>query len=181
MFFAVIIITMNIIHRISKVGLVAIIASVLSTVEAGPKKGKEKPDKPHPEKKIDREKVKERLKAAFDKRKKRRGDAKKKGSDIRSKGRAWGKLVRNDEKIKELKKDFEKASEKIKLGFDKSKWKDSTDEQKEALREKMRAARKEWEVLAKKHREEVRKRMIEIRKEFANKRDKVIDGNKPGE
>ena len=45
----------------------------------------------------------------------------------------------------------------------------------------MRAARKEWEVLAKKHREEVRKRMIEIRKEFANKRDKVIDGNKPGE
>ena len=57
------------------------------------------PDKPRPEKKIDKEKVKERLKAAFDKRKKRRGDAKKKGSDIRSKGRAWGKLVRNDEKI----------------------------------------------------------------------------------
>ena len=66
-------------------------------------------------------------------------------------------------------------------GFDKSKWKDATDEQKEALREKMRAARKEWEVLAKKHREEVRKRMVEIRKEFANKRDKVIDGNKPGD
>ena len=68
MFFAVIIITMNIIHRISKVGLVAIIASVLSTVEAGPKKGKEKPDKPRPEKKIDREKVKARFKAAVDKR-----------------------------------------------------------------------------------------------------------------
>jgi hypothetical protein len=71
MFFAVITITMNIIHRISKVGLVAIIASVLSTVEARPKKDKQKPDKPRPEKKIDREKVKERLKAAFDKRKKR--------------------------------------------------------------------------------------------------------------
>jgi len=166
---------------LSKILLVAIIAMSLSTVQARPNKHKDKPDKPRPEKKIDKEKVKERLKAAFDKRKKRRGDAKKKGSDIRSKGRAWGKLVRNDEKIKELKKDFEKASEKIKLGFDKSKWKDSTDEQKEALREKMRAARKEWEVLAKKHKEEVRKRMVEIRKEFANKRDKVIDGNKPGE
>ncbi len=48
---------MNTFHRISKVGLVAIIASVLSTVEARPKKDKEKPDKPRPEKKVDREKV----------------------------------------------------------------------------------------------------------------------------
>ena len=170
---------MNTFHRLSKIGLVAIIASVLLTVEARPKKGKEKLDKPHAEKKIDREKVKERLKRASDKRQKRREDAKKRGSNIQHKGRAWGKLVRSDEKIKELKKDFEKASEKIKLGFDKKKWKDATDEQKDALREKMRASRKEWEELAKKHKEEVRKRMVEIKKEFANKRDKVIDGNTP--
>ena len=63
--------------NIIKYGLVAIIASALTTTEAKPKKDKEKPDKPRPEKKIDRDKVKERLKAAFDKRKKRRGDAKK--------------------------------------------------------------------------------------------------------
>ena len=29
--------------------------------------------------------------------------------------------------------------------------------------------------------DEVKKRIAEIRKEFANKRDKVIDGNSPGE
>ena len=62
-----------------KIGLVAIIAAALTTVQAKPDKKKDKPEKPRPEKKIDREKMKERLKAAFDKRKKRRGDAKKRG------------------------------------------------------------------------------------------------------
>ena len=58
--------------RILKYGLVAIIASVLSTAEARPKKDKGKREKPNHHQKVDREKVKERLKAAFDKRKKRR-------------------------------------------------------------------------------------------------------------
>jgi len=164
-----------------KIGLIAIIAAALTTVQAKPDKNKEKPEKPRPEKKIDREKVKERLKAAFDKRKKRRGDAKKRGHKVHHKGRAFGKLVRDDEKIKELKKDFDAASDKIKGDFDKSKFKDASDEERAALRDKMKAAHKEWYEMAKKHREEVRKRMTEIRKEFANKRDKVIDGNKPGE
>ncbi len=31
------------------------------------------------------------------------------------------------------------------------------------------------------HRQEVGKRIREIRLEFKNKRDKVLDGNKPGE
>jgi len=166
--------------RILKYGLVAIIASVLSTAEARPKKDKGKPEKPNHHQKVDREKVKERLKAAFDKRKKRRGDAKKRGHKVHHKG-AFGKLVRNDEKIQQLKKDFAAATKKIKGGFDKSKFKDATDEQKAALREKMKAAHKEWHEFAKKHRDEVKKRMTEIRKEFANKRDKVIDGNNPGE
>ena len=65
--------------------------------------------------------------------------------------------------------------------MDKSKFKDATDEQKEALREKMKAAHKEWAELTKSHRKEVRERIEEIKKEFKNKRDKAIDANDPGE
>jgi len=170
------------IKNIFRFGLIASIATVLSIseAEAKPKDKKERPDKPRPEK-VDREKVKERLKAAFEKRKKRRGDAKKDGHKIRHKGKAFGKLVRNDDKIKELRKEFDAAAKKIKGGFDKSKWKNATDEQKAALREKMKEAHKDWAETTKKHRAEVRKRIEEIRKEFKNNRDKVIDGNKPGE
>ena len=170
------------IKNIFRLGLIASIATVLSVSEAQakPQNKKGKPDKPRHEK-VDREKVKERLKAAFDKRKKRRGDAKKNGHKIRHKGKAFGKLVRNDDKIKQLRKEFDAAAKKIKGGFDKSKWKDSTDEQKAALREKMKEAHKNWAEKAKKHRTEVRKRIEEIKKEFKNNRDKIIDGNKPGE
>lgn len=66
---------------LTKVGLLAALAVSLTTVEAHPKKDKEKPEKPRPEKKIDREKIKERLKAAFEKRKKHHKDSKKKGQD----------------------------------------------------------------------------------------------------
>ena len=69
----------------------------------------------------------------------------------------------------------------MKGNFDKSKFKDATDEERAALRDKMKEAHKEMHELTKKHRDEVKKRIAEIRKEFANKRDKVIDGNKPGE
>ena len=133
--------------RIFKFGLVAIIASALTTTEAGPDK---KPDREKPKKerhhKWDSEKIKERLKAAFDKRKKRRGDAKKRGHKVRDhKGRhAFGKLVRDDAKIKELKEAFAAAAKKQKGAFDRDAWKDATDEEKKALREKMAASRKEW-------------------------------------
>jgi len=169
--------------RILKFGLIAVIASVLSTAEARPKKDKEKPEKPHPEKKIDREKIKERLKAAFDKRKKRRGDAKKRGHKVRGHkgGHAFGKLIRDDAKIKELREAFKKATEKMKGGFDKSKWKDATDEEKAALRDKLKASRKDWADAMKAHHKEVHARIKEIREEFKNNRDKVIDGNEPGE
>ena len=45
----------------------------------------------------------------------------------------------------------------------------------------MSAGRKEWYEKMKTHRQEVSKRIKEIRKEFKNNRDKVIDGNDPGE
>ena len=180
------------IKRILKIGLVAIVASALTTVQAqvpDKKPDKEKPskhDKGRTYKKWDADKVKARLKAAFDQRKKKRGDAKKRGHKVhdRKKGEKWGafgKLVRDDAKVKELKEAFAAASKKGLKGFDRKAWKDATDDEKKALREKMAAARKGWFEKMKSHREEVSKRIKEIRKEFKNNRDKVIDGNDPGE
>ena len=179
------------IKRILKIGLVAIVASALTTVQAQVPKPAPKPDKEKPErggKKWDPEKVKQRLKRAFERRAKHRGDAKKRGHKVRDrkkgddkKGSAFGKLVRDDAKIKELKEAFAAASKKNREGFDRKAWKDATDDEKKALREKMAAGRKEWYEKMKTHREEVGKRIKEIREEFKNNRDKVIDGNDPGE
>ena len=122
------------IKRILKIGLVAIVASALTTVQAQPSPKPDKPSKEKPErggKKWDSEKVKERLKAAFEKRRKKRGDAKKRGHKVRDrkkgdhkKGSGFGKLVRDDAKIKELKKAFAAATKKQKGAFDRAAWKD---------------------------------------------------------
>jgi hypothetical protein len=165
-------------------------ASALTAVAQVPKPKPDKPTKEKPErggKKWDPAKVKERLKAAFEKRDKNRKDAKKRGHKVHDrkkgskKGSAFGKLVRDDAKIKELKEAFAAAAKKGRAGFDRKAWKDATDDEKKALREKMAAGRKEWYEKMKTHREEVGKRIKEIREEFKNNRDKVIDGNDPGE
>ena len=169
------------IMRLLKLGLVAILMASLTTVEGRPKKYKEKPDRPKPERKIDREKIKDRLKAAFEKLKNHRGEAKKKGQKIKNDKNVFGKLVRDDAKIKELRDAFKEASKKRWANFDKDKWKDATDEEKKALREQMAASRKEWIDQVKAPRKEVHARIKEIRDEFKNKRDEVIDGNNPGE
>ena len=185
------------INRILKIGLTAIIASALTTAQSQPAPReikKQLPDKPIKErlerggKKWDSEKVKGRLKAAFEKRRKHRGQAKKRGHKVRDskkgdhkKNSGFGKLVRDDAKIKELKEAFAAAAKKNHKGFDRKAWKDATDDEKKALREKMAAGRKEWYEKMKTHREEVGKRIKEIRKEFKNNRDKVIDGNDPGD
>ncbi len=140
-------------------------------VDAKPQKGPKGKGKP----------TKERFEKAKKQRDAKRSDAKKKGHRHKGPRGEFGKLVRNDEKIKELKKEFAKATDKIKGKFDRKKFKDATDEEKAALRDKIRASRKEWEAAMKAHRVEVGKRMREIRLEFKNNRDKVIDGNKPGE
>ena len=139
--------------------------------------GKERP-------KFDATKIKERLKAAFDKRKKKRGDAKKEGNKVRGKGgRAFGKLVRDDEKIKELRDAFKAASkeqhEKVKNLH--GQLKDASDEEKDGLREQLKGLRGEWVENMKGNREEVRARLKEIREEFKNKRDDVIDANDGGD
>ena len=142
--------------------------------------GKERP-------KFDVAKIKERLKAAFDKRKKKRGDAKKEGHKVGGKkdrkgGGAFGKLVRDDEKVKELRDAFKAAAkeqhEKVK-GLHKQ-LKDASDEDKDGLREQLKGLRKDWFENMKGNREEVRARLKEIREEFKNKRDEVIDANEDG-
>ncbi len=139
--------------------------------------GKERP-------KFDVSKIKERLKAAFDKRKKNRGDAKKKGHKVGGKkdhkgGGAFGKLVRDDEKIQELRDAFKAAAkEQHQKTRDLHKQlKDASDEDKDGLREQLKGLRADWVEGMKGNREEVRTRLKEIREEFKNKRDEVIDAN----
>ncbi len=177
------------INRILKIGLTAIVVSTLVTAQAQVPQPAPKPDKPKKEKperggkKWDPAKVKERLKAAFEKRGKHRGDAKKRGNKVRGRKKVsgFGKLVRDDAKIKELKEAFAAAAKKNKTAFDRGAWKDATDDEKKALREQMSASRKGWMEQMKAHRKEVHSRIKEIREEFKNKRDEVIDGNKPGD
>ena len=102
---------------------------------------------------------------------KKRGDAKKR----------HGKVVYDDAKIKEIKEAFAAAAKKLSGNADRKQWKDATDEEKAILRDSMKSSRKEWEAAMKSHRVEVGKRIREIREEFKNNRDKVIDGNDPGE
>ncbi|MBC8243248.1 MAG: hypothetical protein H8E20_02540 [Verrucomicrobia bacterium] len=142
--------------------------------------GKERP-------KIDVAKIKERLKAAFEKRKKHRGDAKKDGHKVKGKGGkhggAFGKLVRDDEKIKELRESFKAAAkehhDKVKALH--KQLKDASDEDKDGLREQLKGLRADWVEGMKGNREEVRARLKEIREEFKNKRDEVIDANDDGD
>ena len=179
------------IKRILKIGLVAVVASALTATQAQvpqPAPKPEKTKKERPEKgKWDKENMKKRLKADFEKLSKRHRDDKKRGHKVYDrkkgdkKGGAFGKLVRDDAKIKELKEAFAAAAKKGHKGFDRKAWRDATDDEKKALREKMSAGRKEWYEKMKTHREEVGKRIKEIRAEFKNNRDKVIDGNDPGE
>ena len=142
--------------------------------------GKERP-------KFDVAKIKDRLKAAFDKRKKKRGDAKKEGHKVGGKkdrkgGSTFGKLVRDDEKVKELRESFKAAAkeqhEKVKALH--KQLKDASDEDKDGLREQLKGLRKDWFENMKGNREEVRARLKEIREEFKNKRDEVIDANEDG-
>ena len=139
--------------------------------------GKERP-------KFDVSKIKERLKAAFDKRKKKRGDAKKDGLNVGRKkgpkgGGAFGKLVRDDEKIQELRDAFKAAAkEQHQKTRDLHKQlKDASDEDKDGLREQLKGLRADWVEGMKGNREEVRTRLKGIREEFKNKRDEVIDAN----
>ena len=147
----------------------------LATVEGGPgKKGPKKGrGKPSPGKV---EEAKKKFNSAKKKRSKSQEGARKRGLSGR-----LGKLVRSDEKIIKLKKDFAAAEKKLKGNFDRKQLKDATDEQRAALREKAKASRKEWEQAMRAHRTELGKRIKEIRNEFKNKRDKVIDANKTGE
>ena len=139
--------------------------------------GKERP-------KLDVAKINERLKAAFEKRKKNRGDAKKQGHKVKGKGGgAFGKLVRDDEKIKELRESFKAAAkeqhEKVKDLH--KQLKDASDDDKDGLRDLLKGLRVDWVEGMKGNREEVRARLKEIREEFKNKRDEVIDANDDGD
>ena len=180
--------------KIKTLLIVSAIGIALATPESLQAQAKPKPGKPDvgdvkeggkERPKIDIAKIKERLKAAFEKRKKDQGDAKKKGHKIKGKGGkggAFGKLVRDDEKVKELREAFQAAAkeqhEKVKDLH--KQLKDASDEDKDGLREQLKGLRTDWVESMKGNREEVRARLKEIREEFKNKRDEVIDANDDG-
>ena len=179
--------------KIKTLLIVSAIGIALATPESLQAQAKPKPVKPDvgdvkeggkERPKFDVAKIKDRLKAAFDKRKKKRGDAKKEGHKVGGKkdrkgGGAFGKLVRDDEKVKELRESFKAAAkeqhEKVKALH--KQLKDASDEDKDGLREQLKGLRKDWFENMKGNREEVRARLKEIREEFKNKRDEVIDAN----
>ena len=97
----------------------------------------------------------------------------------KGKGKALKERFENAKKKRDSKRN---SAKRPKGGPDLSKWRGKRIESEELneLRAKMRELTKELHELRKKHAEEMKKRMSEIKKEFANKRDKVIEGNKPG-
>ena len=182
--------------KIKTLLIVSAIGIALATPESLQAQAKPKPVKPDAgdikeggkeRPKIDVAKIKDRLKAAFEKRKKNRGDAKKQGHKVKGKGGkgggAFGKLVRDDEKIKELRESFKAAAkeqhEKVKDLH--KQLKDASDDDKDGLRDLLKGLRADWVEGMKGNREEVRARLKEIREEFKNKRDEVIDANDDGD
>ena len=95
------------IKNILKYGLIAIIASVLTTAEAKPNKHK---GKPRPEK-IDKDKIKERFKAAAEKRKKHI-ESKKRRHHWKDKKIDSEELNELREKMKELHKELHELRKK---------------------------------------------------------------------
>lgn len=94
-----------------------------------------------------------------------------------------GKALKERFEDAKKKRDSKRNSAKRPKGSpDFSKWRGKRIESEELneIRAKMRELNKELQELRKKHAVEMKKRMSEIKKEFANKRDKVIEGNKPG-
>ena len=86
-------------------------------------------------------------------------------------GKAFGKLVRDDEKVKELREAFAAAAKNhhSKVKDLHKQFKDASDDDKAGLRDQLKNLRKDWFEGMKGNREEVRTRIKEIRDEGLGK------------
>tara|TARA_B100000700_G_scaffold215814_1_gene237218 strand:+ start:2246 stop:2791 length:546 start_codon:yes stop_codon:yes gene_type:complete len=117
--------------------------------------------------------VSEGMKIAFEKIKSKRNE-----SQIRD-TKSFGKLVADDEQIKEIRESFRTAitdqAERFKQLIESLDG--STEDNKESLRENLKSLRTEWFESLKANREEFRLRIKEIRNEFENDREDILDSN----
>ena len=99
-------------------------------------------------------------------------------SQIRD-NKSFGKLVADDEQIKEIRESFRTAitdqAERFKQLIESLDG--STEDNKESLRESLKSLRTEWLESLKVNREEFRLRIKKIRNEFENDREDNLDSN----
>ena len=97
--------------------------------------------------------------------------------------KSFGKLVIDNEQIKEIRESFRTAitdqAERFKQLIESLDG--STEDNKESLRESLKSLRTEWLESLKVNREEFRLRIKDIRNEFENDREDILDSNEGDE
>lgn len=178
-----------------KMVALAVTLAVATSVDAQvkPDKGPKGKDKvTHRDgKKPSKEDIKKRWEAAKKKRAEKQKDAKKRGSKVgggknSSRGKSFGRLVRSDDKLAGLVKEWRgkeaELKKKSRALWEKLK-KSDDDDAKAKLRAALGELRKSHGDASKKHREEIGARLKELGKDgvFKNDRKKQLDNERKGE
>lgn len=178
-----------------KMVALAVTLAVATSVDAQvkPDKGPKGKDKvTHRDgKKPSKEDIKKRWEAAKKKRAEKQKDAKKRGSKVgggknSSRGKSFGKLVRSDDKLAGLVKEWRgkeaELKKKSRVLWEKLKKSDDNDAIAK-LRAALGELRKSHGDASKKHREEIGARLKELGKDgaFKNDRKKQLDNERKGE
>lgn len=178
-----------------KVVALAVTLAVATSVNAQvkPDKGPKGKDKvTHRDgKKPSKEDIKKRLESAKKKRAQKQRDAKKRGSKVSERknsprGRSFGRLVRSDDKLAGLVKEWRgketELKKKSRVLWEKLKKSDDNDAIAK-LRAALGELRKSHGDASKKHREEIGARLKELGKDgaFKNDRKKQLDNERKGE
>ena len=178
-----------------KIVALAVTLAVATSVDAQvkPDKGPKGKDKvTHRDgKKPSKEDIKKRWEAAKKKRAEKQNDAKKRGSKVSERknsprGRSFGRLVRSDDKLAGLVKEWRgkeaELKKKSRALWEKLK-KSDDDDAKAKLRAALGELRKSHGDASKKHREEIGARLKELGKDgvFKNDRKKLLDNERKGE
>jgi len=178
-----------------KIVALAVTLAVATSVDAQvkPDKGPKGKDKvTHRDgKKPSKEDIKKRWEAAKKKRAEKQKDAKKRGSKVSERknsprGRSFGRLVRSDDKLAGLVKEWRgketELKKKSRALWEKLK-KSDDDDAKAKLRAALGELRKSHGDASKKHREEIGARLKELGKDgvFKNDRKKLLDNERKGE
>lgn len=178
-----------------KIVALAVTLAVATSVDAQvkPDKGPKGKDKvTHRDgKKPSKEDIKKRWEAAKKKRAAKQKDAKKRGSKVGDRknsprGKSFGRLVRSDDKLAGLVKEWRgkeaELKKKSRALWEKLK-KSNDDDAKAKLRAALGELRKSHGDASKKHREEIGARLKELGKDgvFKNDRKKLLDNERKGE